>query len=335
MLISDAKAKEFIIRRKKWSETNHKQIQSSVGKSTTLGKTVKKNTMKIAFISCREQEKYLIGTHRDEDEILLKILLDKGLEIERTVWNDPGVNWGLYDLVLLKSPWDYHEHFSDFNAWLNKPEALGVNLLNPYRVIRWNSDKHYLKEIEDSGLPVIASLFVEKETIPELQEFFRKFKTQKLIVKPCVSASAKNTLTVTPENAAARQNELHGLLREGSFLVQPFMEEILNGELSFIFLAGRYSHCVLKLPKSDDFRIQHYYGGTIQNYEPKTQHIADALGFVDLYAGGCLYARVDGLLVKGTFLLMELELIEPFLYMEQHPEAYQHYYEALLNLINS
>lgn len=291
--------------------------------------------MKTAFISYQKQEKYSTETHHDEDEILLKFLLDKGLEIERTVWNDHRVDWGLYDVALLKSPWDYHEYFSDFNAWLDKLEALGVRLLNPNSIIRWNSDKHYLKEIADSGPAVIASLFLEKDTKPELREFFGKFNTQKLIIKPCVSAGAKNTLTVTPENKADRQNELHALLREESFLVQPFMEEIQNGEVSFIFIGGQYSHSVLKLPKSDDFRVQHYYGGTIQNYEPKAEHITAALEYVSLYAGGCLYARVDGLLVKDNFQLMELELIEPYLYLGEHPEGYQHYYEALLNFINN
>lgn len=289
--------------------------------------------MRIAFISCQSPGSYLHGTLYDEDETLLKFLSNKGIKVERAIWNDPTVNWELYDVALLKSPWDYHEHFSDFSAWLNNLQSAGVRLLNPYRIIRWNMDKHYLQEIGNSGLPVIPSVFLERHTKPELHEFFEKLKTRRIVIKPCIGAGARNTLTVTPENMKDRQRQLHVFLQEASFLVQPFMEEIFDGELSFIFLGGRYSHCVLKRPESNDFRVQHYHGGTTQIHDPEKEHIASALRYVDKYARGCLYARVDGLLIKGRFKLMELELTEPYLFLEQHPEGYDHYYKALMEFI--
>jgi len=285
--------------------------------------------MKIAFVGYRKQEKYSIGSPKDEDKVLLELFTSKGLDVELVIWNDPAVDWSLYDKAVIKSPWDYHEKFPEFIAWLNKMETLNIELMNPNAVIRWNSDKHYLKEIEDSGLPVIASLFFEKDTRPDLNDFFSKLNSKKLVIKPCVSASAKHTLIVIRETVSQRQQELHNFLKEESFMIQPFVEEISEGEISLIFLGSEYSHSVIKLPKAGDFRVQHFHGGTILIYEPDQVLIVSAKKYIDVYASNCLYARVDGLFTKGIFHLIELELIEPYLFLDTSPGAYERYYEAL------
>ncbi|MES2679193.1 MAG: hypothetical protein V4635_04875 [Bacteroidota bacterium] len=288
--------------------------------------------MKIALICYKKQEKYSTGAP-DEDQDLLKFLLDKGLNIDYVIWNDPLVDWTKYGTAVLKSPWDYHEQFEAFNAWLDKLEALKIKLLNPYSIIRQNSDKHYLDEITASGLKVIPSLFLERNSKAVLNDFFKTFNTPTLIIKPCVSASAKNTMVVNPDNVSERQAQLNAFLNEESFMVQPFVNEIVQGELSFIFFGGIYSHAVIKLPKAGDFRVQHFHGGTIRKYEPGAQQIAEAQKYVDGFAAGCLYARVDGLLIEGSFQLMELELIEPYLFLNTHDGAYESYYNAMLRLM--
>ncbi|MGY0035394.1 hypothetical protein [Pedobacter sp. NJ-S-72] len=112
------------------------------------------------------------------------------------------------------------------------------------------------------------------------------------------------------------------------------MKEIQNGELSYIFLGGEFSHSVLKLPGEGDFRVQHYHGGTIRATEKNTRdYILTAQAYVKKFAAGCLYARVDGLIVNGVFHLMELELIEPYLFLNNYPEAFLRYYETLLAII--
>lgn len=291
--------------------------------------------MKIAFIGYRRQEKYSIGSPKDEDKVLMDLFLSKGLDIEQVIWNDPTVDWKQFDLAVLKSPWDYHEKFKEFTAWMDHLEALNIKMLNPYHIVRQNIDKHYLQEISDSGLAVIPSSFFEKDSRPQLREFFTKFNAQKLVIKPCVSASAKNTMTVAADNMSERQQQLHGFLKEESYLVQPFVEEIGQGELSLIFLGNEYSHSVLKLPKAGDFRVQHFHGGTIRHYEPSAEPIKTAQVYIDKHAAGCLYARVDGLFVNGVFQLMELELIEPYLFLDTSPGAYDRYYEALREMTNN
>ncbi|WP_316841251.1 hypothetical protein [Pedobacter gandavensis] len=284
---------------------------------------------KIAYVSYHIQEIYT-STTEDEELTLLNFLLDKGLSIERVIWNDPLVDWGKYNLALLKSPWDYTEHLADFQQWLNQLESLGIQLLNPIDKVRWNMDKHYLQEIADAGLPVIRSLFLEKGSHLELEPLLDSFNVAKLIIKPCVSAGARDTYVLTVANFTEHQQQINQLLKENAFIVQPFMEEIFEGEWSFLFFNGKFSHCLLKVPKDGEFRVQHYYGGSVNTPDTAAKHILEAQAYVTQFAEGCLYARVDGLIVNGALNLMELELIEPYLFLNTNPDSLENYYQALL-----
>jgi glutathione synthase/RimK-type ligase-like ATP-grasp enzyme len=256
----------------------------------------------------------------DEDGLLLNFLQQKRLDIQREIWTDTSVNWQQYDLAILKSPWDYIDKITVFYDWLSMLEGLGVRLLNPYATVRWNSDKHYLKEMIAAGFPVIPATFIEKG------EVFDYPVTEKLIIKPCVSGGAKHTFIVTPE----RIPEINLLLQEEAFMLQPFMKEIQEeGEWSFLFFNGRFSHCLLKTPVDGDFRVQHQFGGRSLYQQPPADHLFTASSFVERFAKGCLYARVDGVVKDGQFLLMELELIEPLLFLATHEGSYENYYQAL------
>jgi glutathione synthase/RimK-type ligase-like ATP-grasp enzyme len=284
--------------------------------------------MKIAYVSYQIQEKYTSATV-DEDKTLLDFLTNKGLSIERVIWNDPAADWKSYDVAIIKSPWDYHEHITEFKQWLDHLESLNVKLLNPYEHVRWNMDKHYLGEIAASGLAVIPSFFLEKGDRLDLNALTAHFNTEKLIIKPCISAGAKNTFILTAQNLADYEAQINGLLLEEAFLAQPFMPEIHYGEWSFLFFNGVYSHSLLKIPKDGDFRVQSYHGGSVNAQEGVDKHIQSAAAYVEQYAQGCLYARVDGLIVNGELNLMELELIEPYLFLDTHEEASENYYKAL------
>ncbi|WP_316820591.1 hypothetical protein [Pedobacter gandavensis] len=283
---------------------------------------------KIAYVSYYIREIYT-STTEDEELTLLNFLLDKGLSVERVVWNDPSVDWGKFDLALLKSPWDYTEHLTEFRQWLSHLESLSISLLNPFDKVRWNMDKHYLQEIADAGLAVINSIYLEKGSTFEFNSLQKSFNTDQLIIKPCVSAGARDTYVLTPDNFATHQQQINNLLKDNSFIAQPFMKEIFKGEWSFLFFNGVYSHCLLKVPKDGEFRVQHYYGGSINVPQTTDQYILAAKSYVDQFAEGCLYARVDGLIVDGMLNLMELELIEPYLFLHTDPESFENYYQAL------
>ncbi len=285
--------------------------------------------MSIAYISCHDYEKYSEG-YVDEESLLLDFLREKGLDIKRCIWNDTAVDWKQYDLVILKSPWDYHELINDFKCWLDMLQQLGVRLLNPVATIRWNSDKHYLADIAAAGLKVIPSVFFDKGSKPELSPVFKQLGVDTVIVKPCISAGAKNVMQITLAGLDSSQTAVHKLLEEERYFVQPFMPEIFNGEWALMFFNGRYSHCVLKMPRGDDFRVQHYHGGSVRAATPHPAHIASAAEYVAQFAAGSLYARVDGIICNGDYHLMELELIEPFLYLDTDAGAHERFYEAVV-----
>ena len=290
--------------------------------------------MNIAYITYENIGKYTSSVE-DEDGILLAFLQEKGLAITEEKWTDESVDWSTYTHTLLKSPWDYFDKFPQFNDWLCSLEKLNIKLLNPYKTIRWNSDKHYLADIQKEGLSVTPTQFCEKNTLPDLNLCFQILGADELVIKPTVSGGSKNTFRFTKQTVLEVEVLIHLLLKEEAFMIQPFLKEIEDeGEWSFLFFNGEFSHSLLKKAKSGDFRVQHYLGGTIHPQNPSDEQILIAKQDVDFFAKDCLYARVDGVYVNGTFNLMELELLEPFLFLFTHPQAYENYYKALKAMLS-
>ncbi|WP_291879832.1 hypothetical protein [Chryseobacterium sp.] len=289
--------------------------------------------MKIAIVGYKKQERLTQGVTNDEDADLLKFLTGKGLDVVPVIWNDENVDWTIFNVAIIKSPWDYHNHLPAFLNWLNQLEKLNIRVLNPVEIIQWNSHKKYLKDIAENGLPVIASAYIDKGSDFD-GRFFDLFGTDRVVVKPCVSAGAHNTVVVTKDNLNERTEEIRRFLTTEDYMVQPFTEEIKNGEWSFLFFNGQYSHCSLKTPKQDDFRVQHYHGGSISYPTPDPIHIEQAGAYLKSLPEPTLYARVDGVLINDSFTLMELELIEPYLFLNGNVELLENYYRALMDLIS-
>lgn len=289
--------------------------------------------MKIALVGYKKQEKFAQGVANDEDADLLQFLTEKGLNIVPVIWNDKDVDWSSFNVAIIKSPWDYHNHLIEFLNWLYELEKLNVKVLNPVEVIQWNSNKKYLKDIAKNGLPVIAAEYLDKGSAFS-SKFFDIFGTDQLVVKPCISAGAQNTIIVNKSNLKERTEEIGQLLKTEDYIVQPFIKEIKNGEWSFIFFNSKYSHCALKKPKKDDFRVQHYHGGSISYPTPNPLHVEQAGTYLKSLPQSTLYARVDGVIVNNSFELMELELIEPYLFFNSDQKLLENYYQALIALIS-
>ncbi|WP_299762253.1 hypothetical protein [uncultured Pontibacter sp.] len=288
------------------------------------------NTQQIALVTYKDAGKYT-GVSEEENARLHSFLNKKGLQVTLEIWDDPAVDWGKYDVVLLKSPWDYFDKITAFYTWLDQLDKLQVRVLNPIKTVRWNADKRYLVELQEQGENVVPSVWLEQGTKLQTAEVFAQLQSDKIIVKPAVSGGAKNTFALTQEEAEAKTETINELLQQESFLAQPFVPEIqTKGEWSFLFFNGAYSHTVLKAAKAGDFRVQHFFGGTVHTPEPPAQLLEAAHNLVDKYAQGCLYARVDGVELNGELVLMELELIEPFLFMATSEGAIERYYQALL-----
>ena len=290
--------------------------------------------MNIAIVTYNDNGAYHLSSLKNEDDLLVEYLERKGLTIEKMVWNDPRVEWESYDAVVIKSPWDYFNLIDDFYAWLTKMEEKNIKFLNPIAIVKWNADKHYLKDIEDGGLKIAPCIFLEKGKQVNLNDYFHNLNTNKLIVKPAVSGGSKNTFKVVAENVKEINQQLQSLLEAEDLIVQPFLKEIEEqGEWSFLFFGGKFSHALVKKAKDGDFRVQHVFGGTIHPQQPPEGLIEIAQGYIDRFAKDCLYARVDGVVVDQQFLLMELELIEPYLFLETNLDSLENYYQALLSLM--
>lgn len=288
------------------------------------------NTQQIALITYTDTGNYS-GISDAENSKLYDLLKEKGLNISFQIWDDPAVDWSRFDLIVLKSPWDYFDKIDAFYAWLDKLESLNVRVLNPVEIVRWNADKRYLLDLQEQGVKVVPTEWLEQGDTFEAARLFKKLGAEKVIVKPAVSGGAKNTFAMTLTEAEAKAASINELLQQESFLAQPFLEEIkTKGEWSFLFFNGKYSHTVLKTAKPGDFRVQHFFGGTVHTPEPPLALLEAAQQIVDKHAQGCLYARVDGVERNGELALMELELIEPFLFTDMSEGALQRYYEALL-----
>jgi hypothetical protein len=292
--------------------------------------------LKLALVTYEDEGKYP-GEGAKEDTRLIRYLQQRGLDVKFEIWTRKEVNWQQYDAIILKSPWDYFDKIELFRKWLDILDQENVRVLNPTPMVRWNTDKRYLLEVEELGYAIVPTILLEMNTTFEAAPYFKTWETNSIILKPVVSGGAKNTFQLTRNSTsiAPIEKKINKLLQEEAFLVQPFMPEIqTDGEWSFLFFNGQFSHCIRKVPREGDFRVQHYFGGAIISAEPPLFLLHSAQQLVNNFARGCLYARVDGLNQNGTFRLMELELIEPLLYLQDNEKLYQNYYQALRQMLS-
>jgi glutathione synthase/RimK-type ligase-like ATP-grasp enzyme len=292
--------------------------------------------MRIAIITYEARGSYSASSVADEDLVLEKILNELDLDFKFEIWSDKDVNWENYSLILLKSPWDYFDRYTEFLDWCRHIKDLGIPVYNNIDTVVWNSDKRYLKEIQEKGYPIVPTEFIEKSTLPDVESIFRLFNTENLVLKPTVSGGAKNTMKLSKATWNEKKERILSLIRKEDFMLQPYVKEVAEvGEYSYLFFNGKYSHAILKTAKSGDFRVQHFFGGSIKNIEPSDHQLQYLQNLVNEFAKNSLYARVDGVWIEGVFYLMELELIEPYLFLFTSASARNNYKTALNNIIES
>lgn len=267
---------------------------------------------RVALVTCSS-----IRELTDDDRPLLAELWKLGIKAEPTVWDDPSVDWKSFDAAVIRSTWDYHLSPAAFSAWLSRLEKLGLPLWNPAPVVRANADKSYLKELEAAGVSVVPTSWVAQGRRANLDELLAVRGWSDAVVKPVVSAGAFRTSRVKAGDPAG-QAALEEVLAHSGAMVQAYLPEIAaEGEWSFVFLGGEFSHAVLKTPCAGDFRVQEDHGGRAARREPPRGLLVQAREALVAGPRPCLYARVDGVRRGSEFLLMEVELTEPSLYLSQ------------------
>ena len=275
----------------------------------------------IALVSCSSMSAFKSNIE-SEDELLLRFFSQKGVDARTEVWDDPQVAWESYDVVMIKSTWDYFDKPVEFRKWLEEMERRKINLFNPVPVLRWNMDKIYLRDMEAANIPVIPSVWLDKGEPFDLKSTLKRLDTDEIIVKPRISGASKNTIKVGHGNLDESKTLLQKLTRHEDFMAQPYMREVEEGEHSYLFFNGQFSHAINKVPKKNDFRVQHYFGGSIDPILPEPHLLKQAQKVSDLFASDCLYARVDGIVRNEILHIIELEVIEPMLYLFTHPISF-------------
>ena len=232
-----------------------------------------------------------------------------------------------YDLVLPLVAWGYHQRYSDWIALLDRFEAEGVPIANPVEVLRWNSDKAYLEELGARGIATVPSLAYDDFDDAALADARSAFGGGELVVKPTVSASAFGTYRI------GASDPFPEAVRGLRMLAQPWLRSIVgSGEYSLLFFDGEFSHAVTKLPKPGEFRVQPEFGGITSRCDPPAGAMRLAHEALAAAPAATLYARVDLVVGNcGGLQVMELELIEPALFLAQAPDAAPRFAQAVLS----
>ena len=238
-----------------------------------------------------------------------------GIRVEPRPWTEVGDVSGI-DAVLPLVAWGYHSRFAEWLELLDRMAQPGAPLmLNPPALLRWNSDKSYLAELTDVGVPTVASLTVDGLDEAALAAA-RTAYGDTLVVKPLVSASADDTYRL------GLDDPIPASVRGKRMLVQPFMPSVAQrGEFSLMLFGGQFSHCIVKRPKAGDFRVQPHLGGSETPCAPPAGAIALAQAALAAAPAPAIYARVDMIHASdGALQIMELELIEPALWLQHAPD---------------
>jgi len=280
---------------------------------------------RIAIATCAAYEELKV-----DDRLLREALQAWGAEALSVVWDEAEPDWDGFDLCLVRSTWDYPDKHQQFLAWTRRVAA-ATALHNPADLIAWNSEKTYLRELAEGGVPTVPTVWIERETQVDIEEILSREGWDEAVIKPVVDLGARNLHRVRADTGKAEEAMAEVLSRHDA-MVQPFLPSLeAEGELSLIYIGATFSHAARKRPAEGDFRVQSIWGGTVESAQPEPAHLQVAERAFAQLDEPPLYARVD--LVddlNGNPALIELELIEPNLYLSTHPGAAERLAEAAL-----
>ena len=266
---------------------------------------------------------------RDDDlPPLLEALAARGIDTVVRGWDDASVEWSRFDLVLVRSTWNYTRRLPEFLRWTRHVAAC-TRLHNGPAVLAWNSDKHYLADLQARGAPVVPTRFVEPEhePLPALQEFLAQFPGAGFVVKPAVGAGSHDAQRYAPSQEFAAANHLARLLEEGrSAMLQPYLDSVdRRGETGLVFFGGQFSHAVGKsahLGEAGQAHAETVVAARAPDADELelAQRTLAAAAAQLRHPGPFTYARVDLLRdADGAPCVLELELCEPSLFLSRAP----------------
>jgi glutathione synthase/RimK-type ligase-like ATP-grasp enzyme len=265
----------------------------------------------------------------DDSRVLIPALQALGIDASPVVWSDPAVRWDAFDLVVVRSTWDYSARRDEFLAWADRVDS--GRLWNPARLLRWNTHKRYLREFDQGGVPIVPTRWHAAGTTVDLAEVMDTEGWPAAIVKPAVSAGARHTMLVDRTDPVEGQALLDQELRHRDMMIQPYLASVArSGELSLLYFNGNFSHAVRKSPAPGDFRVQERHGGTTVSVEATPVERAAGRRVLGAVSAETLYARVDFLPGPGgNLLLAELEIVEPSMFLRMEAAAASRFAEGI------
>lgn len=268
--------------------------------------------MRCAYLTMDNTDGWVIDSH-----LSIAPMRSLGWSIDMVPWRSAGVAWDEYDAVYINTPWDYPDDPDAFLGLLETIDASSAVLVNDISLVRWTIGKTYLRDLEARGADIVPSLWYDAFHRRMFPGFFDMHATDRIIVKPVVSTNANNTFLLGRDAPAGVLTQIERTFASRPLVVQPFMQNVQGeGEFSLFFFSNEFSHAILKTPKDRDFRVQEEHGARIVAAEPEQALLAAASKVLALVEPVPVYARGDFVRrPDGRFLLMELELIEPSLYL--------------------
>lgn len=281
---------------------------------------------KVAFLTIDDMTDFI-----SDDELMYDALNDFGVELEEVPWKAER-DWKAFEMVVIRTTWDYQDAPKDFLKKLKEIETSGGNLLCPSSVVQWNMHKSYLKQLEQEGVKIVPSIFGDNLTKEVFETAATAFEVNKFIVKPPVSANADNTYIMKEGDLDEKALKF---FKNKEYIVQPYINSInTHGEYSLIFFNGEYSHALVKVPAKEDFRVQEEHGGRVLGFKANEQMLEIAQKAINFIKEDVLFTRVDLVQLKDdSYAVMEVELIEPALYLKMDPKAPRTFAKAIVGRI--
>lgn len=297
---------------------------------------------KVFLVSCIE-----IGDLDTESIFLKEALNRRGIESSIENWNDPTINWGEADLSISRTTSSYLFNPVKFLDWARNVEESST-LWNPSQVMEWNHHKRYIMELQEKGIPIPETILIPKNSDQPISKILEEVPWDEFVLKPCIGAGSSGLRRFTKESpdleAHFRNLNKHGYKQVFSFgemdfipcdtLVQPYLTEItVVGEASLIFFGGEYSHSVLKKVKAGDYRAHPIWGAEIKRYSPSDEEIDVAFRTLKVVGHPTEFARIDMIPTESGPLIIEMELIDPFLFFDHLPDTVESYADHIENFL--
>lgn len=285
---------------------------------------------RIAFLTLEDRADFVI-----DDELIVEECVRRGWDAIEIPWSLPDTDWDSYDLVIVRTTWDYFTRPAEFLQTLARIDRSRARLENALPVIRWNLDKRYLHDLETRGVPIVPTVWGTSGDAAVFRGLFLTLQDTEIVIKPSISAGATDTYRLRAPLSDAMLQQLTDAFAGRDWLAQPFVRTVVTeGEYSLFYLLGEYSHAIRKVPKPGDFRVQEEHGGNIISsmLSDELQEVAAAV--MKAIAPAPLQARIDLIrLDSGKLVVMEVELIEPSLYLRTHERAPANFADAIQQLL--